>query len=57
MDGHDDTDVRGRRWLRVLVWLLVTALAVVVLFTWVFPWVESFQQDPRIEAQASLEPR
>lgn len=31
-----------------LLWAIVIAVAVVVLFTWVFPWVESMQQDPTL---------
>jgi hypothetical protein len=32
--------------LRIVLWALLIAAVVVVLFTWVFPWVESWQQDP-----------
>jgi lipopolysaccharide export LptBFGC system permease protein LptF len=32
--------------LKVLLWVIAIAIAVVVLFTWVFPWVEAQQQDP-----------
>jgi hypothetical protein len=33
---------------RIVLWVVVVAVAVVVLFTWVFPWVESRTQDPAI---------
>lgn len=29
-----------------LIWAVVIVAAVIVLFLWVFPWVESLQQDP-----------
>jgi hypothetical protein len=32
--------------LRIVLWAVVIAVAVVILFTYVFPWVESWQQDP-----------
>lgn len=35
-------------WLRVLVWVVVIAVAVVVLFTTVFPWVEQRLEDPTL---------
>ncbi|MEX2504425.1 MAG: hypothetical protein WD378_06220 [Egicoccus sp.] len=34
------------KWLRIVVLVLAIALAVVVLFTTVFPWVESRLEDP-----------
>lgn len=34
------------RWLRIVLLVLVIALAVVVLFTTVFPWVESRLENP-----------
>ena len=34
--------------VKVLLWTVVIALAIVVLFGWVFPWVESMQQDPTL---------
>ena len=40
------------RWVRPVVLTLVIVLAVVVLFMWVFPWVESMQQDPTLGAVA-----
>ena len=43
----------SRRSRLVLVALLV-ALAVVVLFTWVFPWVERQQQDPTVGVVVQL---
>lgn len=39
-----------RRVRKALVLTVVIVVAVVVLFTWVFPWVESIQQDPTIGA-------
>lgn len=39
-------------WGKAIVWLVVVAVAVVVLFTWVFPWVESIQQDPTLGVAA-----
>ena len=36
------------RSIRVALVVLLAAVAVVVLFTWVFPWVERQQQDPTI---------
>ena len=36
--------------IKVLIWTLVIGVSVVVLFTWVFPWVESLQQDPTLGA-------
>jgi hypothetical protein len=35
-------------WLKALLWIVAIALAIVVLFTWVFPWVEERTQDPTI---------
>ncbi len=46
--------------VKALVWLVVIAVAVVLLFTVVFPWVESMQQDPTLDAaglQALRSPR
>jgi polyferredoxin len=40
----------SRRWLKAVIWVIVIAVAVVVLFQWVFPWVESLQQDPTLDA-------
>lgn len=34
--------------VKVLLWTLVIAVAIVILFGWVFPWVESMQQDPTL---------
>jgi hypothetical protein len=31
---------------KIALWVIVIAAAIVVLFGWVFPWVESLQQDP-----------
>ena len=36
------------RWLKVTVLIVLTAVAVVVLFTTVFPWVEERMQDPTV---------
>lgn len=38
------------RWLKVLIWIVVIALAVVVLFTVVFPRVERILEDPTMGA-------
>jgi hypothetical protein len=38
------------RWLRVLVWLIVIAAVVVLLFTVVFPRVERILEDPTMGA-------
>ncbi|TVP62328.1 MAG: hypothetical protein EA340_15685 [Nitriliruptor sp.] len=53
----DDVPRRPPRWLRVLVLLVVIAVSVVVLFTWVFPWVEELTQDPTIGSQLLRRPR
>lgn len=59
--GEDRDRPAGRRRispLRTVLWVLVVLAVVVTLFTWVFPWVESLQQDPTIGAvQALLDPR
>lgn len=34
--------------IKALLWLVIIALAIVVLFTWVFPWVEEQTQNPTI---------
>lgn len=37
------------RWLRIILIIVLIAIAVVVLFTTVFPWVErTFEQDPTV---------
>jgi len=36
------------RWARTVLLLVVVAVAVVVLFEWVFPWVESTYYDPSV---------
>jgi hypothetical protein len=59
MAGHDattpDPDGTGAaadgpggppRWLKAVLLLVLVAVGVVVLFTWVFPWVEERLQDP-----------
>ncbi len=38
------------RWLRVLVWVVVIAVVVVLLFTVVFPRVERMLEDPTMGA-------
>ncbi len=53
----DDATRRWPRWIRVLVLLVVIAVSVVVLFTWVFPWVEELTQDPTIGSQLLRRPR
>ena len=40
------------RWVKPLVLTVVIVVAIAVLFTWVFPWVESMQQDPTLGAMA-----
>lgn len=49
-DGEAANGGRGRTILKAALWTVMVAAAVVVLFTWVFPWVESMQQDPTIGA-------
>ena len=36
------------RGVRTVVIVVLIAIAIVVLFNWVFPWVERLQQDPTI---------
>ena len=36
------------RGVRSIVIVVLIAVAIVVLFNWVFPWVERQQQDPTI---------
>jgi hypothetical protein len=45
-------DTRGGlpRWLRAILLLVLIAVGVVVLFLWVFPWVEERMQDPTMGA-------
>ena len=40
------------RVLRILLLLILAAAAIYVLFTWVFPWVESKLENPTLEARA-----
>ena len=40
------------RWLRVLIWTVVVAVVVVLLFTVVFPRVERMLEDPTMAAGA-----
>lgn len=37
------------RWVRTLILLVIIAVAVVILFQWVFPWVESTWYNPAVE--------
>ncbi len=34
------------RWGKAILLLVVIAVSIVILFTWVFPWVEEMTQDP-----------
>ena len=45
------------RWLKALLLTVLIAVAVIVLFTWVFPWVEEMTQDPTIGVQLLRAPR
>jgi len=47
------------RWLKAILLVVLIAVAVVVLFTTVFPWVERQLEDPTLGAAAQLlrEPR
>lgn len=38
------------RWVKIVLLLVLIAVAVVVLFTTVFPWVEERMQDPTMGA-------
>lgn len=49
-DGEAAKGGRGLTILKAALWTVMIVVAVVVLFTWVFPWVESMQQDPTIGA-------
>lgn len=53
----DEVTRRWPRWVRVILLLVVIAVSVVVLFTWVFPWVEELTQDPTIGSQLLRLPR
>lgn len=44
-------------WLRIVLLALAIALAVVVLFTTVFPWVESQLEDPTMGAAVAQDVR
>jgi len=48
--GRPDAPVR-RRWVSVLVVMVLVSATVVVLFVWVFPKVVSLQQDPMLGTQ------
>lgn len=50
-----ERSARVPRWLKVLIWLLVIAAAVVLLFTVVFPRVERILQDPTMGAGAAAQ--
>ncbi|MBW3578497.1 MAG: hypothetical protein KY462_12295 [Actinobacteria bacterium] len=39
--------------VKVLLGLALAAVAIVVLFTWVFPWVEQRMEDPTLETGAT----
>ena len=41
---------RTPRWAKAILLLVVIAVAIVVLFTTVFPWVEERMQDPTMGA-------
>jgi lipopolysaccharide export LptBFGC system permease protein LptF len=43
--------------LKAVLLTLVIAVTIVVLFTWVFPWVEQQTQDPTIGTQLFRLPR
>lgn len=53
----ENTGGGGRRWLKAVLLTLLIAVGIVVLFTWVFPWVEELTQDPTIGAQLFRLPR
>jgi lipopolysaccharide export LptBFGC system permease protein LptF len=36
------------RWVRILALVVLAAVAVVVLFEWVFPWVETTYYNPSV---------
>ena len=36
------------RWVRILALVVLAAMAVVVLFEWVFPWVETTYYNPSV---------
>jgi hypothetical protein len=38
------------RWLKIILWVIVIAVSVVVLFTVVFPRVERILEDPTMAA-------
>jgi hypothetical protein len=38
------------RWLKIILWIIVIAVSVVVLFTVVFPRVERILEDPTMAA-------
>lgn len=46
---------RGRlpKAVKVLLGLALAAVVIVVLFTWVFPWVEQRMEDPTLETDAA----
>ncbi|MFO7777601.1 MAG: hypothetical protein R6V28_04535 [Nitriliruptoraceae bacterium] len=53
----EEADGGGRRWLKAVLLALAIVVGIVVLFTWVFPWVEELTQDPTIGAQLFRLPR
>lgn len=44
------------RWLKVIIWVVVIAAVIVLLFTVVFPRVERVLQDPTMGAPPAAEP-
>ena len=58
MSGTAPEPGRGRRrWVRMLLLTLLIAVSIVVLFTWVFPWLEELTQDPTMGVQLVRLPR
>lgn len=44
------------RWLKVIIWVVVIAAVIVLLFTVVFPRVERILEDPTMGAPSPAEP-
>ncbi len=57
-DATDPTETRRGlpRWVKALILTVLIAVGIVVLFTWVFPWVESNLQNPTMGALAPAAP-
>lgn len=53
-DAADRTRRGLPKLLRIVLGVLLIAVAIVILFVWVFPWVESIQQDPTIGSSVVL---